>query len=137
MKIDKENLYQKIIEFLNNSIKDIDSLYIFGSYADDNFTKDSDIDIAFLNKSELSAVEIWDISSSLSSLLNIDVDLVDLKHTNIIFRFEIISKAIKIYETNKQAVEKFEDLTYSFYIDFNEIRSSIIDDIKTNGISRA
>ena len=137
MKIDKENLYQKIIEFLNNSIKDIDSIYIFGSYADDNFTKDSDMDIAFLNKSELSAVEIWDISSSLSSLLNIDVDLVDLKHTNIIFRFEIISKAIKIYETNKQAVEKFEDLTYSFYIDFNEIRSSIIDDIKTNGISRA
>jgi len=127
---------EKIIKFLTNSIKDIDAIYIFGSYADNNFTKDSDIDIAFLNRDELSSVEIWDISSSLSNLLNIDVDLIDLKHTNTIFRFEIIYKAIKIYEKNKPFVEKFEDLTYSFYVDFNEIRKSIIDDIKINGISR-
>ena len=127
---------EKIIDFLTDTIKDIDAIYIFGSYADGNFTDDSDIDIAFLNKSELSSVEVWDISSSLSSLLKIDVDLIDLKNTNTIFRFEIISKAIKIYEINEKEVEKFEDLTYSFYIDFNEIRKSIIDDIQINGISR-
>lgn len=128
---------EKIINFLTNYIKDIDSIYIFGSYADKNFTTASDIDIAFLNKKSLTPVEIWDISSSLSSLLKIDVDLIDLKITNTIFRFEIIYKGMKIYENNRVDTESFEDLAYSFYVDFNDIRSSIIDDIKTNGISRA
>jgi len=127
---------EKIIDFLTKHIKDIDSIYIFGSYADKNFTANSDIDIAFLNKVDLTPLEIWDISSSLSNLLKIDVDLIDLKNTNTIFRFEIIYKGIRIYENNRVNSERFEDLAYSFYVDFNEIRSSIIDDIQTNGISR-
>ena len=125
-----------IINFLTNSIKDIDAIYIFGSYASKDFTPQSDIDIAFLSKTTLTTVEIWDISSTLSNLLKIDVDLIDLKSTNTVFRFEIIHKGIKIYEDDKKTVEQFEDLTYSFYIELNEIRASIIEDITKNGISR-
>jgi len=131
-----KNLYQKIILFLTKHIKDIDSIYIFGSYASGDFTTQSDIDIAFLNKQNLTPIKIWDISSTLSNLLNIDVDLIDLKNTNTVFRFEIIHKGIKIYENDKKAVGQFEDLTYSFYIELNEIRASIIKDIAINGISR-
>jgi len=126
----------KIIDFLTTYIKDIDAIYIFGSYASDNFTSQSDIDIAFLNKKSLTPIEIWDISSTLSNLLMIDVDLIDLKNTNTVFRFEIIHKGIKIYEADKKTVEKFEDLTYSFYLELNELRASIIEDLKVNGISR-
>jgi len=125
-----------IINFLTNSIKDIDAIYIFGSYASKDFTPQSDIDIAFLSKTTLTTVEIWDISSTLSNLLKIDVDLIDLKSTNTVFRFEIIHKGIKIYEDDKKTVEQFEDLTYLFYIELNEIRASIIEDITKNGISR-
>ena len=131
-----KNLYQKIILFLTKHIKDIDSIYIFGSYASKDNTDASDIDIAFLNKIDLTPVEMWDISSTLSNLLMIDVDLIDLKNTNTVFRFEIIHKGIKIYEADKKTVEEFEDLTYSFYLELNEIRTLIIQDMQKDGISR-
>jgi len=57
-----------------------------------------------------------------------DVDLVDLKSANTIFKFQIVAKGIRVYGSDYE-VEEFEMLTFSFYIRFKEERKIIEDSI--------
>ena len=119
---------QTIIDTLNEKIPQLQALYIFGSYANETHTSRSDIDIAYLSTATLTALQIWELSNLLASTLSIDVDLVDLKETNIIFRFQIISEGERIYGEGYE-VESFETLAYSFYLRFQEERKPIVDAI--------
>jgi len=122
---------QLIVSFLKKEILNIKAIYIFGSYADDSATKESDIDIAYLTPSLLTAVEKWNISQKLANLLSCDVDLVALNETNTIFRYQILSLGNRIYGEGYD-VESFETLAYSFYLRFQEERKPIVDEIMKN-----
>lgn len=117
---------QTIIDTLNKKIPQLQALYIFGSYANETYTSRSDIDIAYLSTATLTTLQIWELSNLLASTLSIDVDLVDLKETNTIFRFQIISEGKRIYGEGYE-VESFETLAYSFYLRFQEERQPIVD----------
>ena len=128
MKLDK-TLQQKIIKHLQKHTPMLEAIYIFGSFADFTALRDSDIDIAYLSQKSLTKVAIWELAQALSIILDRDVDLIDLKETNTIFRFEILQNGIQIYNADEKRVDKFEDLAYSFYIRFQEERKPIIDAI--------
>jgi hypothetical protein len=67
----------------------------------------------------------------LASLLSCDVDLVDLRQTDTIFRYQILSKGTRIYGEGYE-VESFETLAYSFYLRFQEERRPIVEAIMKN-----
>ena len=117
-----------IIHLLKNKIPSLEALYLFGSYVDGRATISSDIDIAYLSKKPFSQLERWDISQIVALSLEKDVDLVDLRQTNTIFRYQIISQGIRLYGSGYE-VESFETLAYSFYLRFQEERKPIIDAI--------
>lgn len=125
-----EQIKIQIINFLKTRIQEIQGIYIFGSIADDTATPKSDIDIAFLTNQKISAVEKWEIQEELASLLNKDVDLVDLKDANIILRSEVIEKGQLIFVADAYQVDYFEMITYSMYADLNESRAEILNDYK-------
>lgn len=126
----KEQQKIQIIENLQDKIPELVGIYIFGSYADNSATKESDIDIAFLSYKRITAVEKWKIQEELASILNNDVDLIDLKAATTIFRAEIIDKGNLIFSADSYQIDFFEMTTYSMYADLNETRMDILSDYK-------
>jgi predicted nucleotidyltransferase len=119
----------QIVTLLCNEIPMLQALYLFGSQSDGTASRESDVDIAFLSESTFSSLARWELSQKLASLLLKNVDLIDLKETNTVFRFQILSTAERMYGEGYD-VEKFEMLTYSFYLRFQEERRPIVDAIK-------
>ena len=111
-------------------IPDLLGIYVFGSYADNTSTADSDIDIAFLTYSKISAIKKWEIQEELASVLVIDVDLIDLKDATTILRTEVIEKGKLIYAVDSTEIGQFEMTTYSMYADLNESRMDILTDFR-------
>lgn len=117
-----------IIEFLKDQIPGLIAIYIFGSMADNSFTPESDIDIAFLTFQKISAVEKWKIQEELASKLKQDVDLIDLKDATTILRTEVVENGKLIFSGDSYQVNHFEMITYSMYADLNESRQDILTD---------
>jgi len=120
----------KIVGFLKKRISSVIGIYIFGSYAANQVTAESDIDIAFLAEEKLTPVEKWKIQEKLATLLDLDVDLVDLKDASVVLKKEIVEKGILVFSANKFKVESFEMTTYSMYIDLNVTRKDILNDYR-------
>jgi len=91
---------------------------------------ESDIDVAFLSFQKLLPVKKWKIQEGLASLLDRDIDLVDLKNATVVLRAEIVENGIRIYTGNKFECDNFEVTTYSMYADLNESRIHILNDLK-------
>lgn len=120
----------KIVDFLREKIKNLFGLYLFGSYATETHTSQSDLDIAFLSSKKISAVERWKIQEELASLIDKDIDLVDLKDASVILRAEVVENGKRIYTRNAYECDSFEMVTYSMFADLNESRMDILNDIK-------
>jgi len=109
-------------DFFNNA----EAVYIFGSFADNTFSENSDIDIAVLYKNRVDRIELFNMQNELSLKLNRDIDLVDLQDINDVFAYEIINKADKI-KTSKFA-EKYEYRVWLRYLDLQDDRKIIVED---------
>jgi len=118
----------QIIDLLKKRIPDLLGIYIFGSYANNTMTPESDIDIAFLSFQKISQVEKWKIQEELAFILNQDVDLIDLKDATTILRTEVVEKGKLIFSGDSYQVNYFEMITYSMYADLNESRQDILTD---------
>ena len=127
----KRQIEIKIIDFVRKNISDVNSIYIFGSYAANQETPTSDLDIAYLATNKIDSVKKWEIQEELASLLDIDVDLVDLQEASVILRTEVIDKGKLIFSNDKYKTNYFEMTAYSMYADLNESRADILNDYKT------
>jgi len=124
---------QAITNFIKQEIPSLQALYVFGSVATSDDTLKSDLDLAFLSSSKLSSLTRFDIAQKLAKELNKDIDLIDLNEASEVMRFEVISKGQQIFSDNSKEVEAFEDKSYMLYIDLNENRMAILNDIKKRG----
>ncbi|SHI72542.1 Predicted nucleotidyltransferase [Tangfeifania diversioriginum] len=128
--MNKKQTERKITNFLKKAIPGLLGIYIFGSFAENRLTPDSDIDIAFLTWEKISTVEKWKIQEELASLLDIDIDLVDLKDASVVLRAEVVENGERIYTENEYECDNFEVTTYSMYADLNETRKDILNEYK-------
>jgi len=117
---------QKIKKELLNYFKDSETIYLFGSFANGTFTKNSDIDIAILYKQPIPPLELFNKQNELFMIFNRDIDLIDLQNTNLVFAYEIINHSIKL-KTSKYA-ENFENRIWWNYLTFQDDRKIIIED---------
>lgn len=117
-----------IVSMLKELMPSLEAIYLFGSYAAGVASESSDIDIGYLSQKKFSHIERWEISQRLAIALNKDVDLIDMRETNTIFRYQILSLGNRIYGAGYE-VESFETLAYSFYLRFQEERKPIVDAI--------
>jgi len=124
---------KEIVLFLQKEIPSLKAIYLFGSMASGDYTNNSDVDLAFLSSSNMPSITRFDLSQALARKLNKDVDLIDLNEASEVMRFEIVSKGNKIFSDESQELELFEDKVYMLYIDLNENRMHILDDIAKRG----
>ena len=118
---------EKLIEkILKDYFKDAKAIYIFGSFADNSFNENSDIDIAVLYKNRFDRVKLFNMQNELSLKFNRDVDLVDLQDVNDVFAYEIINKAKKL--KSSKFAEEYEYRIWLRYLDLQEDRKIIVED---------
>jgi len=123
-----KNRQSKIVKTLSDEIEGLELITLFGSAAGIAYQeKESDIDIAFLASKAINNIQRWGIQEKLASLLNSDVDLVDLSNSNDVLRFEVIAKGRSLFIKPSSKMERFLDGVYINYIQLNEDRAEIIE----------
>ncbi|MGL4998123.1 MAG: type VII toxin-antitoxin system MntA family adenylyltransferase antitoxin [Cetobacterium sp.] len=113
-----------IINLLENF--ECETIYIFGSYASRKTHNKSDIDIAFLSKNKIGKYDVFMKAQEISSLVNKEIDLVDLKDSSTVFQNEVVKNGVVILDKNIIKRQKFEVLVLKKYIELNELRKDII-----------
>jgi uncharacterized protein len=122
-----------IVDFLKAGISKLQSVYVYGSYLTGTFSDASDLDLAFRAEARLDNVRRWQIQQQLAIQVGRDVDLLDLAVTSIVMQFEVITTGRRIYCADEDTTAACETLVYSRYLDFNETRRRIIEDIHRRG----
>ncbi|HPN70073.1 MAG TPA: nucleotidyltransferase domain-containing protein [Saprospiraceae bacterium] len=123
----------KILNTLKLLIPGIELIYLFGSMADESNNPDSDIDLAFLSSEKISNVQRFDVQEKLASILNKNVDLVDVKTASTVMNFQIVSKGIKLYSKNEKKKADFELSAMGQYYDYKITMQPIFDQILRRG----
>ncbi|MGL5000402.1 MAG: type VII toxin-antitoxin system MntA family adenylyltransferase antitoxin [Cetobacterium sp.] len=113
-----------IINLLENF--ECETIYVFGSYASGKTHNKSDIDIAFLSKNKIGKYDIFMKAQEISSSVNKEIDLVDLKDSSTVFQNEVVKNGIVILDGDIIKRQKFEVLVLKKYIELNELRKDII-----------
>ena len=107
---------EEVANFLNKY--DISSMLTFGSVNNDDFTQNSDIDIAIIGKHKIDLEEILEIELFLAKLLNKDIDVIDLKSESlyIFLKINVLNEGEIIYSNdNNYNLEMFKDETDKIY----------------------
>ena len=108
-------------------------IVLFGSAAKGTDRANSDIDVAFLSKNHVDVYETFMVAQELASLLNKDVDLVDLRKASTVFQFQIISAGQTIYSSNENERMSYEMKTYKMYAKLNEERQNLLEKVEESG----
>lgn len=124
---------QSIINYLTERFPLIHSIYVFGSTISKQTTPNSDLDLAIICDAPIDTLYLWETKENLASLLNIDIDLIDLSQATTVLRYQIISTGECIYTKNKKKTQTQEVTWMSMYLDFNDSRKDLLDDIYEKG----
>ena len=114
---------------------DCEAILLFGSYVRGTQNIESDIDIAIKPKEEISKKEIFYLVQEIEEAIKIEVDLVNLDTIGDGFRYEILMSGKTIYCEDEFKFEFYKLDMYREYLDLNESRKIIIDEIKKGGAS--
>ena len=128
--------FNKQIERITNLLKEkieCEAIILFGSYARETQTKESDIDIAFKTNKRIKAQEKFELVQELEEMLKIDVDLINLDDITDVFRYEILMNGKTLYCKDDFQFDMYKLDMYREYLDLNESRRSIIERVKNGG----
>ena len=124
------------IEIIKNKILEkipCEAIVLFGSYARNTQNSESDIDIAFKPKREVSKKEIFYLAQEIEDKINTELDLVNLDPIGDGFRYEILITGKTIYCEDELKFELYKLDMYREYLELNESRKMIIDKLKQGG----
>lgn len=126
-----------IIHTVLGHYPDTQAIYLFGTYGTGYERSKSDADIALLLPHDVSenagSLAMSRLASALESLLNRDVDLINLRRAPTVLRKEVVAADRRIYTGDEYAAEEFEMLTLSLYQKLNEERAGIVKDAMAGG----
>ena len=107
---------EEVISFLNKY--EISSMLTFGSINNDDFSEESDIDIAIIGKHKIDLEEILEIELFFAKLLNKEIDVIDLKSEGlyIFLKINVLNEGEIIYSNDDNYnLEVFKDETDKIY----------------------
>ena len=116
----------KFLEYIKSE-GNIKAAYLFGSYANDTYNENSDIDIAVMYKEDMDEYEHAGKSIDVSRVFeDTPVDYIDLQKTNVFLQFEILSKGKVIYCENENDLIQFTNRVQHLYIEMDYERKKYI-----------
>lgn len=120
----------EVIESLKQAYPEAWAIYVFGSYATQEQSGESDLDLALLSPGPLEPVGLWECSQRLAGRFGTDVDLVDLWAASTVFRAQILNKGERLACFQSKEANLFETTALSQYLRFNEERAEILAGIR-------
>lgn len=108
-------------------------IVLFGSTAKNRESKSNDIDLAFLGGESKSAYDLFVMGQKLASLLDQEVDLIDLNMVSTVMQMQIVHHGKVIYCSNEKKRMEFEVKVYKMYARLNEEREVVLRTIKESG----
>ncbi|GGF25474.1 hypothetical protein GCM10010954_25470 [Halobacillus andaensis] len=104
-------------------------IVMFGSYQSGAERGESDIDVAFCSDQQHSTYKLFLIAQQLADLIDIEVNLVDLRNASYIFQTQIFSRGTVIYCENDFLRMGMQMKAYSMYALLNEEQTCIANSI--------
>ncbi len=127
-----EELQEKIKRIVLEKV-DCEAIILFGSYARNTQNAESDIDIAIKTKEVITKKDIFYIVQELEEEFKKDIDLIDINSIGDGFRYEILMNGIILYCENKLKFELYKLDMCKEYLELNESRKLITENIKNGG----
>lgn len=125
-----EKMKNQIIDIINKAI-DCEAIVLFGSYARGTQTDESDVDIGIKTSKDITKKELYELSEKIEDEIKKDVDLVNLDTIeNDGFKYEILINGEVIYCRDSYKFDFYKLDAYREYLDLNESRRMIIDELK-------
>lgn len=110
---------QNIINFFGNQ-NPIEAVYLFGSYAQHQTKKGSDIDLAILAHQKTDFNFLFDLSSQLFRLLRLEVEIQNLDQVSLPFAFRVVSTGQILLGQNSAHQIAFEIDLFNRYFDLKD-----------------
>lgn len=130
--VDLDKAIPMVIEVLSEQFSPY-FIVLFGSYANENRTPESDLDIAFLSEKESDSYTRFLTAQTLSEKIGVPVDLVDLQAASTVLCAQIMSTGKMIDVKDPLKKDKFHMYTYAQYARLNEERRPILERIAKEG----
>lgn len=111
-----------IVETLNRCLS-VDVVYLYGSFAQDRGSTESDLDIAVLCKTgTVPTLEAqWELRNALADVAGREVDLLILNDAGPVIAMQVVTKGKVILENNPLAHRKYKMHLFSRYAEFKEL----------------
>lgn len=111
-----EKLYSDDFKVFVQKFK-LDNIMVFGSLLTEEFSDESDVDIALLGDEAIALDDILEIELFLEDFLGRAIDVVDLRSStlDIFIKINILNSCKFVYSTDKEKFEKFCDEVHWIY----------------------
>lgn len=114
-----DNVSSKLKIFVRNKYSDyIVYVYLFGSIIEERATRESDIDIAIRFYDHVSRGERWRIIKELLSMIDEDIDIVDLGRASPVLRMVVYSRGKLVYCRDRWILFLDQNRTVKQYNDY-------------------
>lgn len=114
----EKNIEKQLINLIQTKINP-DFIILFGSFAKGTYRDDSDIDLAYFSKEQLSSYERFLLAGELAEMAGREVDLVDIKQLDTVFTIQIFSQGVPIYIQDENEFTRQKMRAYSMYATLN------------------
>jgi len=121
-------IIKKIVDDLNP-----EAIWIFGSYVRQEQNTESDLDIAVLERSDLSDTAWYMYAQKLAGSAGIDVDLIRMHKASTVLQNQVIRTGIRVYCINDALIDEYEIRRLKEYFWLNEERAGIVQDMLGGG----
>ncbi|MEI6729170.1 MAG: hypothetical protein WCK98_06025 [bacterium] len=83
----------------------------------------------FILLKKIYSIELFDIKNELANLLNIEVDLLDMREVSEVVNFQIVNTGKPIYQAKDFLKDEFELQIIQKYFQLNDDRKEILEKI--------
>jgi len=124
------NEERTIIEVVLEHHREVQAVYLFGSYGTGEEWPQSDVDIAVLlppaTAKSLGFFDLINTQTALASGLHKSVDLVNLRRVSTVLQKEVVMADRRIHTPDEHAADEFEMLVLSLYQKLNQERAEVL-----------
>lgn len=122
------NIHKLIKSFFKDR-RNVQLVFLFGSYASKQMKTSSDVDIGVLFNKIPSVYEMNELKENLSGIVKRDIDLVALNNASPIIKMQVIKKGIMVFQRYINDYSMFYGDTVNQYEDLKITRKKCEDDI--------
>ena len=122
----------QIVAVLREKLPGLLAVYLFGSQAHGVAGPDSDIDLAILADGRQDTLALWNLGQDLASMLDRDVDLLDLRAASTVMQYQIITTGRRLWKKDVQA-GLFECAVLSQKTELDTARAGLLQYIQREG----